>query len=134
MTDIDTLYREADAVELADHVRSGAVQASELAEAAVRVIEALNPRLNAVVDKRYDIGRAAGVDRGASLAGVPFLIKDLGLSWAGVRARKRLVHRNRTGVVWCCAEPLGCGRDTGRIQRRVGGGSGLGHGAAGRIH
>ena len=86
MTDIDTLYREADAVELADHVRSGAVQASELAEAAVRVIEALNPRLNAVVDKRYDIGRAAGVDRGASLAGVPFLIKDLGLSWAGVRA------------------------------------------------
>ena len=86
MTDIDTLYREADAVELADHVRSGAVQASELAEAAVRVIEALNPRLNAVVDKRYDIGRAAGVDRGASLAGVSFLIKDLGLSWAGVRA------------------------------------------------
>lgn len=86
MTDIDTLYRQADAVELADHVRSGAVQASELAEAAIRVIEALNPSLNAVVDKRYDIGRAAGVDRTAALAGVPFLIKDLALSWAGVRA------------------------------------------------
>ena len=86
MTDIDSLYRQADAVELADHVRSGAVQASELAEAAIRVIEALNPHLNAVVDKRYDIGRAASVERGATLAGVPFVIKDLGLSWAGVRA------------------------------------------------
>jgi amidase len=86
MTDIDSLYRQADAVELADHVRSGAVQASELAEAAIRVIEALNPHLNAVVDKRYDIGRAASVEWGATLAGVPFVIKDLGLSWAGVRA------------------------------------------------
>ena len=86
MTDIDTLYRQADAVDLADHVCSGAVQASELAEAAIRVIEALNPRLNAVVDKRYDIGRAAGVNRTAPLAGVPFLIKDLAISWAGVRA------------------------------------------------
>ena len=86
MTDIDSLYRQADAVELADHVRSGAVQASELAEAAIRVIEALNPHLNAVVDKRYDIGRAASVERRATLAGVPFVIKDLGLSWAGVRA------------------------------------------------
>ena len=85
MTDIDALYRQSDAVELAGHVRSGAVQASELAEAAIRLIEALNPRLNAVVDKRYDIGRGA-VDRTAPLAGVPFLIKDLAISWAGVHA------------------------------------------------
>jgi amidase len=88
MTDIDTLYRQADAVELARLVRAGEVHAYELAEAAIRVIEGLNPRLNAVVDKRYDIGRAAAkaVGRGGSLAGVPFLLKDLALSWAGVRA------------------------------------------------
>lgn len=88
MSDIDDLYRQADAVELAGLVRSGQLSASEVAEAAVKAIETLNPHLNAVVDKRYDIGRAAAgtVDRGAALAGVPFLLKDLALSWAGVRA------------------------------------------------
>ena len=88
MNDIDTLYRQADAVDLAELVQAGEVQASELAEAAIRVIEALNPQLNAVVDKRYDIGRAAAktVGQGQALAGVPFLLKDLALSWAGVKA------------------------------------------------
>ena len=60
MGDIDDLYRRADAVELAALVRSGQVTAPELAEAAIRGIEALNPRLNAVVDARFDIGRAVG--------------------------------------------------------------------------
>ncbi len=88
MGEIDGLYAATDAVGLAGLVRSGEVSAVEVAEAAIRVIERLNPALNAVVDRRYDIGRAAalGVDRGAALAGVPFLIKDLSVSWAGVRA------------------------------------------------
>ena len=87
MDDIDTLYRQADAVDLSGLVRSGEVSASEVAEAAIRAIEALNPRLNTVVDRRYDIGRAAAAKgRGGALAGVPFLLKDLALSWAGVRA------------------------------------------------
>lgn len=88
MGDIDRQYRQADAVELAGLVRAGEVHATKLAEAAIRMIEALNPRPNAVVDRRYDIGRgaAAAVERGAVLAGVPFLLKDLALSWAGVKA------------------------------------------------
>ncbi len=88
MGDIDKLYRRADAVELATLVRAGEVHPVELAEAAIRVIEALNPRLNVVVDQRFDIGRASAalVRKDAALAGVPFLLKDLALSWAGVKA------------------------------------------------
>jgi amidase len=88
MGDIDALYARQDAVGIAALVRAGEISAAEVAEAAIRVIERLNPGLNAVVDKRYDIGRAAAlaVDRKAALAGVPFLIKDLGLNWAGVKA------------------------------------------------
>lgn len=88
MGEIDALYAATDAVGIAGLVRAGEVSAAEIAEAAIRVIERLNPGLNAVVDKRYDIGRAAAetVDREAPLAGVPFLIKDLGVSWTGVRA------------------------------------------------
>ena len=88
MADIDDLYRQSDAVALAGHVRRGDVTALEVAEAAIRAIEALNPQLNAVIDKRYDIGRAAAasVDRDAPLAGVPFLLKELASGWAGVQA------------------------------------------------
>lgn len=88
MRDIDELYRRSDAVALTALVRAGEVTAGEVAEAAIRVIEALNPALNAVIDKRYDIGRAAAaaVDRAAPLAGVPFLLKELATGWTGVQA------------------------------------------------
>lgn len=88
MRDVRDLYRESDAVALAGHVRVGDVSAAEVAEAAVGAIEALNPALNAVICKLYDLGRAAAatVDRNAPLAGVPFLLKELASSWAGVPA------------------------------------------------
>ncbi|MCC7321149.1 MAG: amidase [Rubellimicrobium sp.] len=91
MGDIDGLYREADAVELAGRVRAGEVTATEVAEAAIRAIEALNPRLNAVICDLRDIGRAAARDwdaRGADapLKGVPFLLKELASGWGGVQA------------------------------------------------
>lgn len=88
MDDIDRLYRSADGVAIAKAVRSGAVSAPEIAEAAIRAIEALNPALNAVIDRRYDIGRAmaAAVPADAPLAGVPFLLKELATNWAGVQA------------------------------------------------
>ncbi|MDF0603555.1 amidase [Psychromarinibacter sp. C21-152] len=86
MGDIDTLYRGSDAVGLAGHVASGDVRAAELVEAAVRAIEEINPALNAVIHKLYDIGRAgaARVAPGSSpLAGAPFLLKELASQWEG---------------------------------------------------
>lgn len=87
MDTIDTLYRQSDAVALAAHVHSGEVSAPEVVEAAIRAIEALNPRLNAVICKLYDIGRAAAAAPAEGpLKGVPFLLKELASGWAGVQA------------------------------------------------
>jgi amidase len=84
MTDIDRLYRTADGVELASLVAKGEVTPLDLVEAGVRAIEEMNPALNAVVHKLYDMGRdgAKAVTPGAGpLAGVPFLLKELASSW-----------------------------------------------------
>jgi amidase/6-aminohexanoate-cyclic-dimer hydrolase len=73
-------YDRYDAIGLAALVAAKEVSASELLETAVARVEAVNPRLNAVVHKLYDYGRsaiAAGLPDGP-LAGVPFLLKDLG--------------------------------------------------------
>lgn len=88
MTDLDAFYREADGVAIAAAVRAGEVTAAEVVEAAIRAIEALNPQLNAVIGTHFDIGRAAARDvaRDAPLAGVPFLLKELASSWAGLPA------------------------------------------------
>jgi amidase len=75
-----------DATGLADLVHRGEVTAPELAAAAIERIEALNPELNAVVEKGYELARAAAarVDVGAPLAGVPFLAKDMNIDVAGL--------------------------------------------------
>jgi len=68
-----------DATAQAALVASGDVSALELTQAAITRIEALNPQLNALAAKAYDIGRAAaeaGPPAGP-FQGVPFLIKDL---------------------------------------------------------
>ena len=79
-------YVEFDATGLAQLVRRGEVDASALAEAAIQRIEALNPKLNAVVEKSYDLARAAAarVNPSAPLAGVPFLAKDMNIDVAGL--------------------------------------------------
>jgi amidase len=84
MGSIDDLYRRADAVALAEYVRAGEVTPAELVDAAIRVIEALNPKLNAVIHRLDDMARAqvaAGVS--GPLAGVPYLLKELASSWTG---------------------------------------------------
>ncbi len=86
MDDIDRLYRTSDAVGLAENVARGDVTPSELVEAGVRAIEEMNPSLNAVIHKLYDMGRqgAETVKPGSSpLAGVPFLLKELASAWKG---------------------------------------------------
>jgi len=82
-----TEYVTHDASSLAQLVKRGETTASELVEAAIERIEALNGWLNAVVERSFDAARAAarGVDRGAALPGIPFLAKDMNIEVAGLR-------------------------------------------------
>ncbi len=79
-------YRSYDAMGLAELIATGQVPPQEVMEAAIGQMELLNPALNAVVHTTYD--RAAQmVEAGlpdSPLAGVPFLLKDLGQFWEGV--------------------------------------------------
>ena len=78
-------YADADGLELGRMVTEGEVTPAELVECAVTTIERLNPELNAVIHKLYDMGRKAAetVDRSAPFAGVPYLLKELASSWEG---------------------------------------------------
>lgn len=71
-------YDELDATALAERVRKKELHPSELVDEVISRIEALNPKLNAVVHKMYDRARAAAkapLSEGP-FAGVPFLVKD----------------------------------------------------------
>jgi len=74
-----------DATAQADLVRRGAVSPKELAEAAIARIEAVNPRLNAVIRTRFDAARAEAMGDlpDGPFRGVPILFKDLGCTVAG---------------------------------------------------
>ena len=76
-----------DATAQADLVRRKEVKPIELVDAAIDRIERLNPTLNAVVTPMYDIARkaASGALPDGPFAGVPFLLKDLLVEYAGVR-------------------------------------------------
>jgi amidase len=102
-------YADFDGLGLAELIRRGEVSASEVLEAAIARIEAVNPKLNAVVRPLFERARSqvsVGAGEGP-LAGVPFLIKDLlaqldgvptgngNRLWAGAAARgdSELVRR-----------------------------------------
>ena len=78
-----------DALAQAALVRDRQLTSLELVDAAIERIERVNPHLNAVVWTRFEAARdeAAALDRSgppaAPLAGVPFLLKDLGATIAG---------------------------------------------------
>ena len=79
-----------DALDQAALVRRRELTALELVDAAIERIERVNPRLNAVIATRYDEARAeaAALERNPApdspLAGVPFLLKDIGAPIAGL--------------------------------------------------
>jgi len=75
-----------DATAQAQLVRKKEVTAIELVEAAIDRIERLNPKLNAIVTPMYDLARenAKGGLPDGPFTGVPFLLKDLLASYAGV--------------------------------------------------
>jgi len=76
-----------DATAQAELVRTRQVKPIELVEAAIERIERLNPQLNAVVTEMYDIARKAANGKlpDGPFTGVPFLLKDLGAAYGGVR-------------------------------------------------
>jgi amidase len=79
-------YDRYDALGLAGLVRDKEISAAELLETAIARVEAGNPRLNAITHKLYDRARAAvaaGLPDGP-LAGVPFMLKDLGAFEKGI--------------------------------------------------
>ena len=77
-------YDALDATAMAQKVASGELGAAELLEQALERADRLNPALNAIVLDHRDRAREAarGGPQGP-LAGVPFLLKDLGIQMAG---------------------------------------------------
>jgi amidase len=68
-----------DALGLAELVKSGAVSPTELLDAAIAGVEAMNPRFNFMAQRHYDYAMAAiakGLPQGP-FTGVPWLLKDL---------------------------------------------------------
>ena len=80
---MDDLAR-MDAVAQAEAVARGELSGRELVEAAIERIERIDPRLNSVVVKLYAEARSAVAAAAGPLAGVPFLLKDLGARQAGL--------------------------------------------------
>src|SRR5215470_4669564 len=74
-----------DAIGQAELVRRGEVSAADLVEAAIGRIEAVNPKLDAVIRTRFGQARAeaAGDLPDGPFRGVPILFKDLGCEVKG---------------------------------------------------
>ena len=80
-------YTELDGLGLADLIRRKEVSAIEVLQAACTVVELANPQLNAVVDL-FAVEAEQQVLRGlpdGPFGGVPFLVKDLGPTYANKR-------------------------------------------------
>ena len=67
-----------DAMGLAELIRTKQITPREVVEDTIRKIEAINPKLNAVIYKTYDRARQRASEPvgGGPFAGVPFLVKD----------------------------------------------------------
>ncbi|HEX2294920.1 MAG TPA: amidase [Actinomycetota bacterium] len=101
---------DLDAVAQAGLVARGDVTPTELVEAAAARIEALNPRLNAVVVDLLDHGLASahsGELPDGPFRGVPFLLKDIGACQAGLPQYRGMRVLREIG--WRCPRdtPLG---------------------------
>ena len=78
-------YMQYDATGLAELVNSKQVSAGELLEAAIARANAVEPTLNAIVQRLDSLGRSVAAQPvSGPFAGVPFLLKDYGQELAGV--------------------------------------------------
>ncbi len=82
----ERLLWENDATALGAMVARGEISPLELVDAAIARAERSGPKINAIAENLLDSARAAAaaVDRTTPFAGVPVVIKDLGISIAGV--------------------------------------------------
>jgi amidase len=80
-------YRNYDGLGIAQLIRGREVTAREVLEAAIGAAETVNPHVNALSQKLYDLGLAtiSQVDSSAPFAGVPFLLKDVSAMLKGAR-------------------------------------------------
>lgn len=79
-------FKKYDGLGLAELVKRREVQAVELLDMVIERIEALNPKVNAVVTRMYDQAQEAiklGLPAGP-FTGVPYFLKDLHLLYTGV--------------------------------------------------
>src|SRR6476619_1643460 len=78
---------DGDATSVAAAIRAGDVSLEEVVDRTLERIDERNPKVNAIVERCDDAARrTANEAPGAPLAGVPFVIKDLGMSVEGMRA------------------------------------------------
>jgi amidase len=97
---VDELARMDAAAQL-EAVARGELSQRDLVEAAIERIERIGPHLNCVVVKLYAEARSRAGTASGPLAGVPFLLKDLGARqagqpyYAGNRALRDADHRAR---------------------------------------
>ena len=83
-------YTQYDAVGLAELIRNGDVTQEEVLEAALERMRRVQPELNAVVHEMEAEARSAladGLPEGP-FTGVPFMLKDLNIFYAGVPTRQ----------------------------------------------
>jgi len=78
-------YRRHDALALARLVRRGDASPRELLEIAIARAEAVDPQLTAIVVGHFELAResVAGKLPAGPFAGVPYLLKDLGIAMVG---------------------------------------------------
>lgn len=79
-------YSQYDAMGLAELIRQKQVTSHEVLDAAIAECTVKNPAINAVTHEMYDMAEQslATVNLEAPFYGVPFLLKDLSLNYAGV--------------------------------------------------
>lgn len=71
-------YKAYDGLGLAELVKRKEVQPKELVEEAVKIIDSVNPKVNAVINKMYVQARkTADTEQSGAFAGVPMLLKDI---------------------------------------------------------
>lgn len=87
-------YSQLDGLGLADLIRKGEVTATDVLDSALKRIDRLNPRVNAVVHRLDDFGRgmiANGLGKGHSTA-CPFLSRILTGKSRALRTRQAVRH------------------------------------------
>jgi amidase len=76
-------YTQFDGLALADLIRSKRVSAEEVKQAALQACDTVNGEINAVVESWDDEKIHPSAEPDAPFYGVPFLVKDMGVSVAG---------------------------------------------------